>query len=119
MGMAAPKLLQARYHNPLTELHGALRVGKTRVTLDAVIYSFQDGASAEEIVAAYPSLALSDVYAAIALYLDHQEEVDAYIGLREKDRDAIREQNSKLFSASGLRERLLRRQAEFSREQSE
>ena len=33
---------------------GAVRVGKTRVTLDTVVAAFSDGATAEEIVQRYP-----------------------------------------------------------------
>lgn len=37
---------------------GVIRIGKTRVTLDTVVYAFQDGATAEEIASQYPSLDL-------------------------------------------------------------
>jgi hypothetical protein len=39
--------------------------------------------SPDEIVSAYPTIALSDVYAALAYYHDHQAEIDAHI--RETD----------------------------------
>jgi len=55
---------------------GVIRVGKTRVTLDTVVYAFQDGATAEEIASQYPSLDLSDVYLVIAYYLKHRAEVE-------------------------------------------
>lgn len=109
--MAAAKLLEISYRNPLREMHGVLRVGKTRVTLDTVIYAFQDGATAEEIVARYPTLTLEDVYATITLYLANREAVDLYLQLREKEREEIRRQNLELFNLAGLRERLLARKA--------
>jgi hypothetical protein len=43
---------------PLTvDANGVLRVGNTRATLDTVLAAFADGATAEEIVQQYPSLA--------------------------------------------------------------
>lgn len=40
---------------PLREADGAIRVGQTRVSLEAVIGAFQEGAGPEEIVLRYPS----------------------------------------------------------------
>jgi uncharacterized protein (DUF433 family) len=46
-----------------TNAGGVAVVEKTRVTLDTVIATFNQGATAEEIVFRYPSLKLADVYA--------------------------------------------------------
>ena len=62
---------------------GALRVGASRVLLELVIRAFQDGATPETIVQRYPSTTLPDVYAVIAYYLRHREEVEAYLTQRE------------------------------------
>src|SRR4051812_16642337 len=48
---------------------GAVRVGKTRATLDTVIGAHQSGCTAEDIARKYPSLELADVYAVITYYL--------------------------------------------------
>ena len=48
-----------------TDEHGVLRVGKTRVPLDTLVYAFNQGASAEEIVLSYPTLELGDIYAVV------------------------------------------------------
>ena len=48
-----------------TDEHGVMRVGKTRVPLDTVVYTFNQGSSPEEIVMSYPSLELGDVYAVV------------------------------------------------------
>ncbi len=69
---------------------GAARVGGTRVLLDLVIRAFHNGDTAEQIVDSYDTLALADVYAVIAYYLNHREEVDAYMRLREAEADALR-----------------------------
>ncbi len=58
---------------------GALRIGDTRVSLDSVYHRYISGASAQEIQESFPSLRLSEVYAALAYILDNREEVDEYI----------------------------------------
>jgi uncharacterized protein (DUF433 family) len=57
---------------------GVVQVGKTRVTLDTVVAVFKQGTTAEEIAYRYPSLKLADIYATIAFYLNHQEEVERW-----------------------------------------
>ena len=92
-----------------TDKDGVVRVGNTRVTLDTVIATFKEGATAEEIVAQYPSLSLGDVYAVIGYYLQRQAEVDAYLNQRQKLAEQIRQQNEARFNQQGIRERLLAR----------
>lgn len=69
---------------------GALRVGGSRVLLELVIRAFQDGATPETIVHRYSTLALSDVYAVIAYYLRHRDEVEKYLARREQTADDVR-----------------------------
>ncbi|NCJ05125.1 DUF433 domain-containing protein [Synechococcales cyanobacterium C] len=98
---------------PLTvNLDGVVRVGGTRVTLDTVITVFKQGATAEEIVYRYPSLRLGDVYASIAFYLNHQEDVEAYLKQRQQQAQEIRQMNEARFDPQGLRDRLLARRVE-------
>ena len=97
---------------PLTvDVHGVLRVGNTRVTLDTVIAAFADGATAEEIVQQYPSLHLADVYSVLGYYLRHTSEIDAYLQQRRVQRETIRQQNEARFDPHGVRDRLLARRA--------
>ena len=58
---------------------GSVRVGNSRVLLEAVIRAFQDGASPESIMNRYSTLSLSDVYNTIGYYLRHQDAVEAYL----------------------------------------
>jgi hypothetical protein len=44
-----------------TDDQGLLRVGKTRVPLDTVVYAFNQGASHEEIVMSYPTQDMAHV----------------------------------------------------------
>ena len=68
-----------------TDEDGVVRVGGTRVRLDTVVYAFNQGASAEEILQQYPSLALADIYATISYYLQHRTSVDEYLKDRNRN----------------------------------
>jgi uncharacterized protein (DUF433 family) len=95
---------------PLTKTpEGIFRVGNTRVTLDSVITSYNLGATPEEIVQQFPSLALADVYAVVTYYLRHKSEVESYLTGRSERSKAIKEENERRFPAEGFRESLLAR----------
>jgi len=91
---------------------GTVRVGGTRVTLDSLVYAFEEGASAEEIVSRYPSLKLADVYQAIGYYLKHKDEIQAYLKQSEEEAEELRRKIEDRWPSNGLRERLLARLAE-------
>jgi uncharacterized protein (DUF433 family) len=93
----------------VTDPDGVIRVGNTRVTLDALVGAFSDGATAEEIVQQYPSLKLADVYQVIGYYLRRPMEVEAYLRQRKAQAEAIRRQNETRFDPQGVRSRLLAR----------
>jgi uncharacterized protein (DUF433 family) len=96
---------------PLSTDHdGVMRVGNTRVSLDSVIFAFNDGATPEEIVQQYPTLNLTDVYAVISYYLQHSVEVEDYLEQRRAQRLELRKEIEARFDPRGLRERLLARQ---------
>ena len=86
---------------------GVIRVGDTRVRLDTVIYAFNEGYIAEEIVSQYPVLKLADVYAVIAYYLNHRAAVDAYLKRRSEIAVSIRAEIEAKPEYKVLRERLL------------
>ncbi len=95
---------------PLREdAEGVIRVGRTRVTLDTVIASFSDGASAEEIAQQYPSLNLADVYLVLGYCLRHSGEVESYVRQRGVRANTVRTQNESSFAPAGVRGRLLAR----------
>jgi len=71
---------------------GAYRISGTRVSLDSVVYTFWRGASPESIAQSFPALTLEEVYGAIAFYLAHQSEVDAYLAEGEQEFEALRQQ---------------------------
>ncbi len=71
---------------------GAIRVGKSRVSLDLVVEQYENGMTPEDMVRAYDTLDLADVHAVIACYLRHRPEVQAYLKRREEEARALREQ---------------------------
>ena len=93
---------------------GVLRIGDTRVSLDSVIYAFNEGASAEEIVWRFSTLDLVQVYAIISYYLQNRAEVDAYLQTRKQQRAELRKEIENRFSPQGIRERLLARRTSKS-----
>lgn len=92
-----------------TDTDGVIRVGGTRVTLETVVAAFDAGATAEEIVQQYPSVALADVYSVIAYYLRHQSEIRSYLAERQQQAAQVREENERRFDPTGVRDRLLAR----------
>jgi len=95
----------------VTDAHGVIRVEGTRVTLDTVVGAFQSGATAEEIVQQFPTLALADVYQIIAYYLHHTPDVEHYLSSRQKEAASLRQEIEKRFDPRGLRARLIARRA--------
>jgi uncharacterized protein (DUF433 family) len=92
-----------------TDEDGVVRVGGTRVRLDTVVYAFNQGASAEEILQQYPSLALANIYATIGYYLRHRKSVDDYLKEQQHAHDRVRQFNESRSDPADLRERLLKR----------
>lgn len=66
--------------------NGGYYVAGTRVSLESVVIAFQRGDSPERILDRYPLLGKpARVYGAIAFYLDHQDEVDAYVAAARRE----------------------------------
>jgi uncharacterized protein (DUF433 family) len=91
---------------------GAWRVGGTRIPLERVIEAYKDGATPETIVRWFDSLRLADVYAVLSYYLNHTDEVEAYL----REREAVAAEVRRKIEAGqpprpGLRDELLARRA--------
>lgn len=63
----------------IEQRNGGYYVAGTRISLDSVVYSFNEGQSPEAIQEDFPLLKRSQIYGAIAFYLDHQAETDQYL----------------------------------------
>jgi len=88
---------------------GAWRVQGSRVTLDTIAASYEDGATPEEIAQRYPSVALEDVYAVLGFLLKNRGEVGKYLQERQERAEQVREQNEARLAPRGIRERLEKR----------
>jgi uncharacterized protein (DUF433 family) len=64
---------------------GVVRVGKSRITLDLVVEQFENGKTPEDMVRAFDTLVLADVYAVIGYYLRHPEDVRDYLRRRAEE----------------------------------
>src|SRR5712692_9768813 len=71
---------------------GGFYVTGSRVSLASVVYAFRDGASPETIRQNYPSLSLAQVFGAIAFYLSHPQESEAYLCDLKKKWDELERQ---------------------------
>jgi uncharacterized protein (DUF433 family) len=69
---------------------GAVRVGRSRISLDLVVEQYESGTTPEDMVRAYDTLVLADVHAAIAYYLRHRDEVRTYLRRRVEESEALR-----------------------------
>ena len=68
---------------------GAVRVGNSRVSLDLIVEQYENGMTPEEMVRACDMLVLADVYAVIAYYLRHRDEVRAYLKRRKEEATSL------------------------------
>ncbi|RPH63043.1 MAG: DUF433 domain-containing protein [Chloroflexi bacterium] len=105
-----PLLLETTPLPLISDTDGVIRVTGTRISLDLVVESFQDGATPEEIAVQYPSLSLPVVYSVIGYFLQNQAAVNKYLRKRRKLADDIRRANESRATPVGVRERLLARQ---------
>jgi uncharacterized protein (DUF433 family) len=91
---------------------GVALVGNTRVTLETVLAVFNRGATPEEIVMQYPALSLPDVYLVIGYYLQHRDDLDAYIRAQQAQSERVRHDIEARSDFSDIRERMLTRRAQ-------
>ena len=68
---------------------GGYWIAGTRVSLDSVVFAFLEGLSPESIVDSFETLTLEQVFGALAYYLKHRTEVDAYLQQSEADFDEV------------------------------
>ncbi len=82
----------------------------TRVSLDILVAAFRRGESPEAIQDDYDAVSLADVYAILAYYLRHRQEVDAYIAEQAREGAEVRARIEQLHPMpEGLRAKLLAR----------
>lgn len=72
-------------------IEGVFRVVGTRVSLDSIVYAFWNRQTPESIAQSFPTLSLEQVYGAVAFYLAHTDDVDAYLQRRGGEFEAARQ----------------------------
>ena len=95
-----------------TDKDGAVRVGKTRVTLETVLNSFKRGDSPRDISDSFPTLQLADLYSVIGYYLRHTEEVEAFLRQSEAEAERIRQKIEAYQNSAEFRARLATQRAQ-------
>lgn len=71
---------------------GGYWIAGSRVSLDSIVRGFLDGLSPETIAAeCFPTLSLERIYGAIAYYLAHRTDVDAYLTRADAEFEALRQ----------------------------
>jgi uncharacterized protein (DUF433 family) len=85
---------------------GGIRIDQTRVTLDSLLAAYQAGSTPEEIAVQYPTLTLTQIYAAITYYLTYFQQVEEYLKLRRQMAQQRRTQIAQDNNLIGLRQRL-------------
>ncbi len=85
---------------------GGIRIGQSRVTLDSLLATYHNGSTPEEIAVQYPVLCLGEIYAAIAYYLTHRQEIDNYLEQRRKKAQQQQNQFVQQYNLANLRQRL-------------
>src|SRR3981189_2643746 len=88
---------------------GTIRVTGSRVTLDSIIHEFKRGATAEQIQEDFPSLALRDIYSAIAYYLQQSESVEQYLRTQAEAATQVRGEIEARQNSGDLGKRLRQR----------
>jgi uncharacterized protein (DUF433 family) len=91
---------------------GAVRIADSRITLDLLVEQYDNGMTPESIVRAYDTLQLADVYAVIAFYLRHQDQVREYLARRREEAEQLRQEVESRQPRIGREELLARRAAQ-------
>jgi uncharacterized protein (DUF433 family) len=97
--------------------YGVVRVGDSQVLLDVLVREFNNGADPDSIAQGYSTLKVADVYAVIAYYLRHRNEIDHYLATRRDEAGRLREEiEAKQPGRAELRDKLLARKAQMDLE---
>ena len=79
-------MIRIMHSEYIEQRNGGYYVAGVRISLDSVVYSFNQGNSPERIMEQFPLLdKLANVYGAIAFYLDHKAEIDQYLVDAERE----------------------------------
>lgn len=91
---------------------GHWQVAGSRVSLDSIVYAYQEGESPEQIVRAFPGLSAEQVYGAITFYLANRDNIDDYLSQQADRWDRLRDEAAR--RNAGLRTQILSRSGTMS-----
>jgi len=78
------------------ERDGGYYITGTRISLDSIVYAFQDGESPEEILRSFPMAGpLVRIYGAITFYLENKDKVETYLRDQDQRWGALRKERPK------------------------
>jgi uncharacterized protein (DUF433 family) len=61
------------------DLDGYIHVAEHRIGIEDIVLCYNDGFSAEMLLAQYPTLTLALIYKVLGFYLENREEIDTYV----------------------------------------
>jgi uncharacterized protein (DUF433 family) len=95
---------------PLVENEaGDILLEGSRVFLEHIVEAFQQGKHPEDIQQSFPSISLADIYAVIAYYLRHRDEVEGYMA-RQAQRAAQAMVDAQPYAPQALIEKMKAKQ---------
>jgi len=94
------------------DTQGVFRVAGSRVTLDALVELYDQGATADEIALDFESLELHQVYTALGWYLANRSVLDDYLRAQASARVSARAEAERRCPPTALRTRLAMRRRE-------
>ena len=74
---------------------GVWRVAGSRVSLESVILLHLAGQPPQQIIDAFPTLTLEQVYGTIAFYLRHRAALDAYLDQQQSGWNSFQEESAR------------------------
>jgi uncharacterized protein (DUF433 family) len=99
---------------PLVQLeNGAIRVRDSRVTLETIVHRTQMGNTVDDIHDGFPTVSVSQIKQILVWYEDNKAEADEYLREVEAECEALRQWVETQPGYKELREKLLRRKAEY------
>lgn len=73
---------------------GGYWVADSRVSLDSVVYAYQQGRTPEDIARSFPTISVAQINGAIAFYLSKQRDIDEYLA-KARDEYELKRQASR------------------------
>ena len=93
-----------------SDAYGFVHVTGHRIGIQTLVRCYNDGYSPEMLASEYPTLSLATIHKVIAFYLEHCEEVDAYVAECDAAIEAQRAVTPRGPTSDELRQRLANRQ---------